>query len=164
MNITKNHIGTGNYFWREVADRIKAQYSHGTMTEFDFKAITVFPLLHIAISRIDISESTSTLTYSIMIADQNMRYSNDFQGMANATTFSEVGYTEDENYVFVLQELYVRILKEIAYMEKQMYNSLNISRPFTLTPFIKDTDSILTGFTGEISLTILNPIVTDGWC
>ena len=164
MNIEKNHIGTGNYFWKAVADRMGAQYSHGTLTEFDFKAITVFPLLHIAISRIDLNESTAVLTYSIMIADQNMRYSNDFQGMANSTTFEEVGYTEDENYAFVLQEMYVRLIREISYMEQDMYNNLNIQRPYTLTPFIKDTDSVLTGFTADISLNIINPIVTDGWC
>jgi hypothetical protein len=164
MNIQKNHIGTGNYFFKSVASRLGAQYSHGTLTEFDFKAITVFPLLHIAISRIDMNESTAVITYSIMIADQNIRYSNDFQGMANATTFEQIGYTEDENYAFVLQELYVRIIKELTYMEQEMYNNLNLQRPYTLTPFIKDTDSVLTGFMGDISIVIRNPIVTDGWC
>lgn len=164
MNINKNHIGTGNYFWKEVAARMEAQYSHGTLTEFDFKAITIFPLLHIAIRDIVLDKSTAVLTYSILIADQNMRYSNDFQGMANSTTFAEYGYSEDENYSFILQEIYIRLVREMTYVEQQIYNSLQISRPLTLTPLIKDTDSVITGFMGDISLTILNPITTDGWC
>lgn len=79
MNITKNHIGTGNYYWKEVASRMEAQYSHGSMTEYDFKAITVFPLLHITLMRIDVDSSTARLTYSIMVADQNIHYSKIFK-------------------------------------------------------------------------------------
>jgi hypothetical protein len=164
MDINKNHIGTANYFWKQVAGEIKAQYSHGGLTEFDFKAITVFPLLHISISQIDVTENTANLSYTILVADQNVRYSNDFQGVEPQTTFQQIGYTEDENYAFVLQEIYIRLIKAITKIEKAMFNSVNINRPFTLIPFIKDTDSILTGFTFQISMNIFNPIVTDGWC
>ncbi len=164
MNITKNHIGTGNYYWKQVASRMDAQYSHGGMTEYDFKAITVFPLLHITLTRIDIDTSTARLTYSIMVADQNIHYSNDFQGMTNAELFEEYGYTENANYAFVLQEIYIRLVKQMEYMEQALYNTLQIEKPYSLTPFAEDLDAVLTGYTGEITLIILNPIVTDGWC
>ena len=164
MDITKNHIGTGNYFWKSVATRMNSQFSHGTLSEFDFKAITVFPLLHIAIRDIQVNGQTALITYSVMIADQNMRYTNDLQGYTNTDLFAQYGYTENVNYSFVLQELYIRIVKEIRYMEEQLYNTLQISRPFTMTPFVQDLDAVLTGFTTDITMEIVNPIVTDGWC
>jgi hypothetical protein len=164
MNIQKNHIGTGNYFFRQVAQRMNAQFSHGTLTEFDFKTITVFPLLHISLSRVDVGQSLTTLTYTIMIADQNSRITNDFQGLSLEDVYKEYGYSENFNYAYVLQEMYIRIVKEMTYVEQQMFNNLQINRPFAMTPFMQDLDSVLTGYTIDVSLDVLNPIVTDGWC
>ena len=163
MDINKNHIGTDNYFWRQVASRMKAQYSHGSLTEKDFKAIAVYPLLHTTINSIQ-AEQTATMQFTIMIADQNINYSNDFQGLDQSEVFQEYGYTENANYAFVLQEMYIRLTKEMEYQEQQMFNSLQIQKPYTLTPMVEDLDAILTGFTADVSLDIINPIVTDGWC
>lgn len=84
--------------------------------------------------------------------------------MTNAELFAKYGYTENANYAFVLQEIYIRLVKQMEYMEQALYNTLQIEKPYTLNPFAEDLDAVLTGYTGEITLVILNPIVTDGWC
>jgi hypothetical protein len=33
-----------------------------------------------------------------------------------------------------------------------------------MNPFGNSFDAVLSGFTLDINLTIINPIVTDGWC
>jgi hypothetical protein len=164
MNINKNHIGTGNYFWKTIAASLNAQYSHGSLTEFDFKSVTVFPLLHITLTRVDVNDSTSVLSYQIFFGDQNIKYSNDYQGQDLTNVNSQIGYTENNNYAFILQELYIRLVRAIKSQEMAMYTNLNINRPFTMNPFAESMDAVLTGFTLDISLTIINPIVTDGWC
>jgi hypothetical protein len=164
MNINKNHIGTGNYFWKAIASSLNSQYSHGSLTEFDFKSVTVFPLLHVTLTRIDVNDSTSVLSYQIFFADQNIQYSNDFQGQNLVDVNSLSGFTENNNYAFILQELYIRLVKAIKAQEMAMYTNLNINRPFAMNPFLESMDAVLTGFTLDISLTIINPIVTDGFC
>jgi|LakMenEpi03Aug12_release.lakeMendotaPanAssembly.Ray.scaffolds.fasta_scaffold22386_2 hypothetical protein len=164
MNINQNHIGTGNYFWKTIAASLDAQYSHGSLTEFDFKSVTVFPLLHITLVRIDVDEAITTLSYQVMFGDQNISYSTDFQGKNLVDVFASAGYTEDNNYAFIIQELYVRLVKAIRSQEMAMYTNLNVVRPFTMNPFADSFDAVLSGFTLDINLTIINPIVTDGWC
>jgi len=54
--MNNNHIGTAFEVMKDIADLEGWNYSHGTLTEFDFKAFLVFPLMHCSIQSVALTD------------------------------------------------------------------------------------------------------------
>jgi hypothetical protein len=86
------------------------------------------------------------------------------QGDNLPTLYSQIGYTENSNYAQILQSLYFDFVTELRKQEQILYNNLQYTRPFDMTPFIETMSDVLAGYTVNLDLTITNPLVTDGFC
>ena len=164
MEVNKNHIGTAFYLVKTIATNLGYEYSHGNLSDFDFKQFSVFPLCHNTIQSVSVQDSTSIVSLSITIADRVIFTKTENQGDDLAVLFSQYGYTENSNYAQILQSMYVDFITELRKQEQLLYNNLNYARPISMTPFVETLNSVLAGFTLTLDLTITNPLVTDGFC
>jgi hypothetical protein len=64
----------------------------------------------------------------------------------------------------VLQQLYGDFAIALKKYEMQYYNVLSVTRPVSMTPFEESYDDVVAGYTITLQLTLMNPIVTDGYC
>lgn len=164
MQKDKNNIGSILMLFKEVASEMGARYSHGNITETDMRSMLVYPYIHINIGNAIIGDVLTTYSVNIMIADRVNIITTDNQGLDQGVLYSEYGYTENNNYAFVLQNLLNGFI--IAMRKKQIlyYNSLFVQVPYQLEPFEETYEDVLAGFTGSISIDVVSPLVTDGIC
>jgi hypothetical protein len=163
MRADKNSIGTIIKLFNEVAELIGARFSHGVESETDKRAMLVYPYIHINIANISVAEPLCTISVNVMIADRVNITTTENQSKDEGVVYSESGYTENENYAFVLQELYTKYV--IAFKKKSMeyYNAMEI-QPYSLEAFEDAQTDKVAGFNASISIMVVSPIVTDGWC
>jgi hypothetical protein len=80
------------------------------------------------------------------------------------TTYSEYGYTENQNYGHILQNLYVAFCRKIFEYEQTYFDQIQFQRPINFAPFIEGDNDVLAGHNITINMDLINPWVTDGDC
>ncbi len=164
MEANKNHIGTIVMLFKSIASEMGARFSHGNITETNKHSMLVYPYIHINIDAIAVGEVLSNVSVNIDISDRVNIISTENQGLDESVLYSEIGYTENNNYAMVLQQLYADFVIAFKKYEMQYFNSLSIQKPFNLQSYIEQENDVLAGFTSTFNIEIVNPIVTDGFC
>ena len=162
--MNNNHIGTAFEVMKDIAELEGWNYSHGTLTEFDFKAFLVFPLMHCSIQQVNLTDQVATVQMNIMVADRVNYLKTENEQENLITEYSKYGYTENQNYANILQDLYVRFSKGLWRVEQDYYNQIQWIRPINFIPFVETMDSVLAGYQIQVGITLINPWVTDGDC
>ena len=162
--MNNNHIGTAFEVMKDIADLEGWNYSHGTLTEFDFKAFLVFPLMHCSIQSVALTDQVATIQMNVMVADRVNSLKTEHEQENLITEYSQYGYTENQNYANILQDLYVRFSKGLWKTEQDYYNQIQYIRPITFQPFVETLDSVLAGYQITVGIELINPWVTDGDC
>ena len=162
--MNNNHIGTAFEVMKDIADLEGWNYSHGTLTEFDFKAFLVFPLMHCSIQQVNLTDQVATVQMNVMVADRVNYLKTENEQENLITEYSKYGYTENQNYANILQDLYVRFSKGLWRTEQTYYNQIQWIRPINFIPFVETMDSVLAGYQIQIGIELINPWVTDGDC
>lgn len=162
--MNNNHIGTAFEVMKDIADLEGWNYSHGTLTEFDFKAFLVFPLMHCSIQSVSLTDQVATIQMNVMVADRVNFLKTENEQENLITEYSQYGYTENQNYANILQDLYVRFSKGLWRTEQDYYNQIQYIRPITFQPFVETLDSVLAGYQITVGIELINPWVTDGDC
>ena len=162
--MNNNHIGTAFEVMKDIADLEGWNYSHGTLTEFDFKAFLVFPLMHCSIQSVALTDQVATIQMNVMVADRVNFLKTENEQENLITEYSQYGYTENQNYANILQDLYVRFSKGLWRTEQDYYNQIQYIRPITFQPFVETLDSVLAGDQISVGIELINPWVTDGDC
>ncbi|MFN7323019.1 MAG: hypothetical protein ACK5SP_01980 [bacterium] len=162
--MNNNHIGTAFEVMKDIADLEGWNYSHGTLTEFDFKAFLVFPLMHCSIQSVALTDQVATIQMNIMVADRVNFLKTENEQENLITEYSQYGYTENQNYANILQDLYVRFSKGLWRTEQDYFNQIQYIRPITFQPFMETLDSVLAGYQITVGIELINPWVTDGDC
>ena len=162
--MNNNHIGTAFEVMKDIADLEGWNYSHGTLTEFDFKAFLVFPLMHCSIQSVGLTDQVATIQMNIMVADRVNFLKTENEQENLITEYSQYGYTENQNYANILQDLYVRFSKGLWKTEQDYFNQIQYIRPITFQPFVETLDSVLAGYQITVGIELINPWVTDGDC
>jgi hypothetical protein len=162
--MNNNHIGTAFEVMKDIADLEGWNYSHGTLTEFDFKAFLVFPLMHCSIQSVALTDQVATIQMNVMVADRVNFLKTENEQENLITEYSQYGYTENQNYANILQDLYVRFSKGLWRTEQDYYNQIQYIRPITFQPFMETLDSVLAGYQITVGIELINPWVTDGDC
>ena len=162
--MNNNHIGTAFEVMKDIADLEGWNYSHGTLSEFDFKAFLVFPLMHCSIQSVALTDQVATIQMNIMVADRVNFLKTENEQENLITEYSQYGYTENQNYANILQDLYVRFSKGLWRTEQDYYNQIQYIRPITFQPFVETLDSVLAGYQITVGIELINPWVTDGDC
>ena len=162
--MNNNHIGTAFEVMKDIADLEGWNYSHGTLTEFDFKAFLVFPLMHCSIQSVALTDQVATIQMNIMVADRVNFLKTENEQENLITEYSQYGYTENQNYANILQDLYVRFSKGLWRTEQDYFNQMQYIRPITFQRFVETLDSVLAGYQITVGIELINPWVTDGDC
>jgi hypothetical protein len=162
--MNNNHIGTAFEVMKDIADLEGWNYSHGTLTEFDFKAFLVFPLMHCSIQSVALTDQVATIQMNIMVADRVNFLKTENEQENLITEYSQYGYSENQNYANILQDLYVRFSKGLWKTEQDYFNQIQYIRPITFQPFVETLDSVLAGYQITVGIELINPWVTDGDC
>ena len=162
--MNNNHVGTAFEVMKDIADLEGWNYSHGTLTEFDFKAFLVFPLMHCSIQSVSLTDQVATIQMNVMVADRVNFLKTENEQENLITEYSQYGYTENQNYANILQDLYVRFSKGLWRTEQDYYNQIQYIRPIVFQPFIETLDSVLAGYQITVGIELINPWVTDGDC
>jgi hypothetical protein len=162
--MNNNHIGTAFQIFKEIADELEWNYSHGTLDEHSLKAITVYPLLHVTMQTASLTDVTEQFNFNILIADitNYLKGENEQQNLVD--TYEEYGYTENQNYAHILQNLYVAFAQKLYAKEKEYFSQVQWIRPIAFTPFTEGGQDVLTGYNVSITIELQNPWVTDGTC
>lgn len=162
--MNNNHIGTAFQIFKEIADELGWNYSHGTLDEHSLKAITVYPLLHVTMQTASLTDVTEQFNFNILIADitNYLKGENEQQDLVD--TYEEYGYTENQNYAHILQNLYVAFAQKLYAKEKEYFSQVQWIRPIAFTPFTEGGQDVLTGYNVSITIELQNPWVTDGTC
>ena len=162
--MNNNHIGTAFQIFKEIADELGWNYSHGTLDEHSLKAITVYPLLHVTMQNVSLTDVTEQFNFNILIADitNYLKGENEQQDLVD--TYEEYGYTENQNYAHILQNLYVAFAQKLYAKEKEYFSQVQWIRPIAFTPFTEGGQDVLTGYNVSITIELQNPWVTDGTC
>lgn len=164
MEVTRNHIGTAFHVVRTIANNLGWQYTHGNLSDFDFKQFSVFPLCHNTINAVNVQENVASVNLTLTIADRVYFPKSEMSAVDKSDYLSDYGYTENANYAQILQSLYVDFISELRKQEQLFYNNLNYTRPVGMIPFVETLDSVLAGWSVTLEFTITNPLVTDGFC
>jgi hypothetical protein len=162
--MNNNHIGTAFQIFKEIADELGWNYSHGTLDEHSLKAITVYPLLHVTMQNASLTDVTEQFNFNVLIADitNYLKGENEQQDLVDV--YSEIGYTENQNYAHILQNLYVEFSRLVYAKEKEYFSQIQWIRPIAFTPFTEGGQDVLTGYNVSITIELQNPWVTDGTC
>jgi hypothetical protein len=123
--MNNNHIGTAFELMKDIATEEGWNYSHGTLTELDFKAFLVFPLMHCSIQSVALTDQVATIQMNVMVADRVNFLKTENEQENLITEYSEYGYTENQNYGHILQDLYVRFSKGLWRTEQNTTTKCN---------------------------------------
>jgi len=162
--MNNNHIGTAFEIVKDIAGTLGYNYSHGTLTEASLKSITIYPLVHATIQSVSLTDQTATIGMNVVIADVVNFLKTENEDQVLRDTYAEIGYTENQNYAHVLQNLYVAFTRELWAYEQQYFNQIQFQRPIAFTPFIEGDNDVLAGYNVSLSINLINPWVTDGDC
>ena len=156
-----NNIGTAFAIVQEIAEELGWNYSHGNLTEMGFKAVTVYPLTHLTIQTVQLNDYVSTIQMNVIIADIVNFLKGENEQESLITLYSEQGYTENQNYAHILQDLYVKFSLKLREKEMQYNQSIMIQKPIAFVPFIESDKDVLAGYNITINMDVQSPWVTD---
>lgn len=162
--MNNNHIGTAFQIIKEIADDLGWNYSHGQLTEMGMKAIQIYPLLHVTIQSVSMVDSVATIQLNVVVGDIMNYLKGENENDTLRTTYEKIGYTENQNYAHILQNLYVAFSRELFKKEQLYFDQIQIQRPINFTPFIEGDTDVLAGHNITLNIEVINPWVTDGFC
>jgi hypothetical protein len=151
-------------YLKDVAEACEWNYSHGNMTERPFKNSVVYPLLHANIQNVSVYQSYASITVNVAIIDRVNFLKTEDAGLNKTTLYGEYGYTENQNYAHVLQELYVRFLVKLYTINVQNYNEITYNYPLSGSPFVEEAEDVVAGWSFTLTLSVHSPFATDGRC
>lgn len=162
--MTNNHIGTAFEFVKLIAADQGFNYSHGNLTESANKNRVVYPMIHSSIQNVSVGLQATRVTLNVVVADivNYLKTENEEQNLVDV--YSEVGYTENQNYAHVLQEMYMRWNRGLYKYKQESFANVQPQFPVSMTPFIEEDRDVLAGYTITLNLDIISPMVTDGDC
>lgn len=159
-----NHIGTAFEIIKQVADRLEWNYSHGDITSDPKRSKIVYPLVHTTIGPLQLNKQASIFQMNVMIGDVVNFLKTENQSDSLETKYDLMGYTENQNYANVLQELYVKFSKALYQVQYDRYGEFIFSFPLSFNPFIEDGNDVIAGWTITLTFELQSPFVTDGRC
>ena len=118
-----NHLGTAFKVFKTVASNLGWNYSHGERTQAALKKYTTYPLLHVTPGVLQLGLQQGKVAFEVVIADLTNTLSTENEGLDLAATAQDIGYTENENYPHILQELYVNFALELYQVQYDEYGS-----------------------------------------
>jgi hypothetical protein len=159
--MTSNHIGTAFQVFKEIADELGYNYSHGNMSESRVKAVNVYPFEHCTIQNVSIENQVTTIQFNITICDILNFVKTENQNLDEEVVYSEIGYTENTNYAHILQNLYVQFMLKLKAKEQEYFGQIQFTRPILMTPFIEGTQDVTAGYDIQLSIQVFSPFITD---
>lgn len=162
--MNNNHIGTAFSVIKNMADDLGWNYSHGQLTEMGMKAIQVYPMLHLTIQSVSMVDQTATIQINVVIADIMNFLKGENESDVLRTTYEKYGYTENQNYAHILQNLYVAFCRKIFEYEQTYFSQIQFQRPINFAPFVEGDTDVLAGYNVTLNIDVINPWVTDGDC
>lgn len=157
----RNNIGTVFAIVKEIADELEWNYSHGNLTEAGLKSITVYPLVHLSLQQVQWDNYISQVQFNCIIADQVNYLKTENESMDLVDVYAVQGFTENQNYAHILQDLYVKFALKLREKEMQYNGDISIIKPTTFTPFIEADKDVLAGYNVALNVNITSPSVTD---
>jgi hypothetical protein len=120
--------------------------------------------MHCSIQSVSLTDQIASIQMNIMIADR-VNFLKGENGQLNLiTVYNQYGYTENENYAHILQEMYVQMSKGLWKLEQDYFSQIQFQRPIVFNPFVETMDSVLAGYQIQVTIDLINPWVTDGDC
>lgn len=159
--MNNNHLGTAFAILKEIADELGYNYSHGNLTESRLKAVNVYPYQHCTLQPIIAEDSVSTIGFNVTICDIVNFLKTENENADAEVLYSEIGYTENENYTHILQNLYVAFMLKLRAKEQQYYGQIEFIKPITFNPFIEQTKDVTAGYDISLNIKVISPWVTD---
>lgn len=157
----RNNIGTIFEIVKEISDELGWNYSHGNLTEAGLKSITVYPLVHLSLQQVQLDDYVSQVQFNCIIADQVNYLKTENESMDLVDVYAVQGFTENQNYAHILQDLYVKFALKLREKEMQYNSDISIVKPTTFTPFIEADKDVLAGYNIALNVNITSPSVTD---
>ena len=157
----RNNIGTIFEIVKEISDELGWNYSHGNLTEAGLKSITVYPLVHLSLQQVQLDDYVSQVQFNCIIADQVNYLKTENESLNLVDVYAVQGFTENQNYAHILQDLYVKFALKLREKEMQYNSDISIVKPTTFTPFIEADKDVLAGYNIALNVNITSPSVTD---
>lgn len=157
----RNNIGTIFEIVKEISDELGWNYSHGNLTEAGLKSITVYPLVHLSLQQVQLDDYVSQVQFNCIIADQVNYLKTENQSLDLVDVYAVQGFTENQNYAHILQDLYMKFALKLREKEMEYNGSISIIKPTTFTPFIEADKDVLAGYNIALNVNITSPSVTD---
>ena len=157
----RNNIGTIFEIVKEISDELGWNYSHGNLTEAGLKSITVYPLVHLSLQQVQLDDYVSQVQFNCIIADQVNYLKTENESLDLVDVYAVQGFTENQNYAHILQDLYVKFALKLREKEMQYNSDISIVKPTTFTPFIEADKDVLAGYNIALNVNITSPSVTD---
>ena len=157
----RNNIGTIFEIVKEISDELGWNYSHGNLTEAGLKSITVYPLVHLSLQQVQLDDYVSQVQFNCIIADQVNYLKTENESLDLVDVYAVQGFTENQNYAHILQDLYMKFALKLREKEMQYNSDISIVKPTTFTPFIEADKDVLAGYNIALNVNITSPSVTD---
>lgn len=159
-----NHIGTVLEVLKDIANDNGWNYSHGTITEKGFKNVTVYPLLHAAIQGVTLDKQTADVTINVGLVDvvNTLATENEQDNLVNK--YNDIGYTDNENYAHILQDLYVKFGISLRKYNELRFSEIQIQMPVSMDSIIEEDKQVLAGWNISLTVEVQSTWVTDGNC
>ncbi len=151
-------------YLKEVAESCGWNFSHGNLTERPFKKSVVYPLMHANVQNVAAYQSYANITLNVAIIDRVNFLKTENDGLSLTTLYGEYGYTENQNYAHILQELYARFLVKLYTLNVAEYDIITYNYPLTGSPFVEESEDVVAGWSFTLTLSVHSPFVTDGRC
>jgi hypothetical protein len=120
--------------------------------------------MHCSIQSVSLTDQIASIQMNIMIADRVNFLKGENEQKNLITVYDKYGYTENQNYAHILQEMYVQMSKGLWKLEQDNYSQIQFQRPIVFNPFVETMDSVLAGYQISVTIDLINPWVTDGDC
>jgi hypothetical protein len=115
----------------------------------------------LTIQTVQLNDYVSTIQMNVIIADIVNFLKGENEQESLITLYSEQGYTENQNYAHILQDLYVKFSLKLREKEMQYNQSIMIQKPIAFVPFIEADKDVLAGYNITINMDVQSPWVTD---
>lgn len=159
--MSKQNIGGVFAVLKEISTELGWNYSHGNLSEMGLRAVQVYPIQHVTIQSISVSDQISIYTMNIVIADIVNFLKTENADENPVALYSEIGYTENSNYAHILNDLYVKYTLKLREKQLQYNEDINLTLPVSFTPFIEADTDVLAGHTISLVIEARSPWVID---
>lgn len=162
--MANNHIGTAFSILKTVASNLGWQYSHGTRSEMALKKYQQYPLLHATVESLQLGQQVTQITFNVVIADKMNTLNTENAGKDLADVAADIGYTENENYPHIMQELYTNFAIELHKVQRDARSDDFFDFPVGMSAVIEDDNDKLAGWLIGLVINVVSPFVTDSAC